>query len=157
MMLSLRNDLMKFFTAFTLPLGLFVAVGFFNTTEFTSDSLDPWNFFIQLFSAFTGQQDMEQFQQYAGQTYLVLFILIYFVLLLNLLIAMFSNTYQAIYENQNAIRLKRILEMKNHLSFDPVIGSVTSTFFPINIVMLPLMVPVIVVKNRKLNEMVNKL
>ena len=87
----------------------------------------------------------------------MLFILIYFVLLLNLLIAMFSNTYQAIYENQNAIRLKRILEMKNHLAYDPVIGSVTSTFFPINIVMLPMLVPVLVVQNRKLNEMVNKL
>jgi len=61
MMLSLRNDLLKFFTAFTLPLGLFVAVGYFNTTEFTAESLDPWNFFIQLFSAFVGQQDMDQF------------------------------------------------------------------------------------------------
>lgn len=100
---------------------------------------------------------MGQFQKYAGQTYLVLFILIYFILLLNLLIAMFSNTYQAIYENQNAIRLKRILGMKNHLSYDPVIGSVTSTFFPVNVVMLPLMLPVVVVKNRKLNELVNKL
>jgi hypothetical protein len=46
MMLSLKNDLFKFFTAFTLPIALFVAIGFFNTTEFTTDSLDPWNFFI---------------------------------------------------------------------------------------------------------------
>lgn len=47
--------------------------------------------------------------------------------------------------------------MKNHLSYDPIIGSVTSTFFPINIIMLVLMIPVVAVKNKKLNEMVNKL
>jgi hypothetical protein len=69
----------------------------------------------------------------------------YFVLLLNLLIAMFSNTYERIYENKNAIRLKRILDMKNKLSFDPVIGSVTSTFFPINVLMIPFMIPVVIV------------
>jgi len=47
--------------------------------------------------------------------------------------------------------------MKNNLSFDPIIGAVTTTFFPINVIMLPLMLPVIIVKNKKLNEMVNKL
>mmetsp|Transcript_34665 Transcript_34665/g.53078 ORF Transcript_34665/g.53078 Transcript_34665/m.53078 type:complete len:126 (+) Transcript_34665:3365-3742(+) len=83
--------------------------------------------------------------------------MVYFVLLLNLLIAMFSNTYKTIYGNRSAIRLKRILEMKNRFSFDPTIGSVTSTFFPINIVMIPFMFAVIGVKNRKLNEMINKL
>ena len=47
--------------------------------------------------------------------------------------------------------------MKNHLGFDPIIGSVTSTFFPINVIMIPLMIPVVIVKNKKFNEMVNKL
>jgi len=46
--------------------------------------------------------------------------------------------------------------MKNHLGFDPLIGSVTSTFFPINVIMLIPMIPVILVKNKKFNEMVNK-
>ena len=157
MMISLRFDMVKFFTAFTLPIVAFLAVGLFNSDEFTVNGLDTFNIFIQLFAAFTGEQDFGSFQKYAGQTYLTIFILIYFVLLLNLLIAMFSNTYQRIYENKNAIRLKRILDMKNHLSYDPIIGSITSTFFPINIVMLPMMLPVFFAKNKKLNEMVNKL
>lgn len=157
MMVALRFDLMRFLTAFTLPLIATVFVGIFNSEEFTHELLDGFSLFTQLFSAFTGEQDFGSFKKFSGQTYLVLFILVYFVLLLNLLIAMFSNTYQRIYENKNAIRLKRILEMKNHLEFDPIIGSVTSTFFPINILMLPMMIPVITVKNKKLNEMVNKL
>lgn len=82
--------------------------------------------------------------------------MLYFVLLLNLLIAMFSNTYQRIYENENAIRLSRILEMKNHLSYDPIIGAVTATFFPINVILIPAILPLIIIKNRKLNEMAHK-
>ena len=46
--------------------------------------------------------------------------------------------------------------MKNHLSYDPIIGSVTSTFFPINVIMIPFMLIVTGVKNKKLNEMINK-
>jgi hypothetical protein len=46
--------------------------------------------------------------------------------------------------------------MKNHLSYDPIIGAVTSTFFPINVIMIPAILPLIIIKNRKLNEMANK-
>lgn len=81
----------------------------------------------------------------------------YFVMLLNLLIAMFSNTYQIIYDKKESIRLRRILQMKNQLSYDPIVGSVTSTFFPINVAMIPFMIFIVVVKNKKANEMINKL
>lgn len=156
MMLALRIDLSKFAKAFSLPLLTILLVGMLNSRDFTAESLNIWDIFIQLFSAFTGEQDFGSFEKYAGQTYLVVFIMLYFVLLLNLLIAMFSNTYQRIYENENAIRLSRILEMKNHLSYDPIIGAVTSTFFPINVIMIPAILPLIIIKNRKLNEMANK-
>jgi hypothetical protein len=157
MMMSLRFDLIKFFTAFTLPLIAFVVITLFNSAEFTAQTLNAFDIFLQLFSAFTGEQQFGEFNKYFGQSYIVIFIMVYFILLLNLLIAMFSNTYQRIYENKNAIRLRRILETKNHLSHDPIIGSITSTFFPINIIMLPMMIPVLFVKNKKLNEMINKL
>lgn len=113
MMVALRKDLIKFFIAFSLPIVAILMIGVFNSADLTHDSLNAWDIFIHLFSAFTGEQDFGQFKKYAGQTYLVIFILIYFVLLLNLLIAMFSNTYQRIYENRKAIRLRRILDMKN--------------------------------------------
>jgi len=131
-------------------------IGVFNSGEFTVDKLDAWNMLLSLFSAFTGEQDFSVFEKHTGQTYLSLFIIVYFVLLLNLLIAMFSNTYKEIYKNRSAIRLKRILNMKNNLSYDPTIGAVTSTFFPINIVMIIFMIPVVLVKSKKLNEMINK-
>ena len=69
---------------------------------------------------------------------------------------MFSNTYQRIFENRKAIRLRRILDMKNQLGHDPIIGAVSSTFFPINVTIILFMPIVIVVKNKKLNELINK-
>jgi len=93
MMMSLRFDLMKFFTAFTLPLIAFVIITLFNSSEFTANNLEPFDILLQLFSAFTGEQQFGEFNKYFGQSYLVIFILVYFILLLNLMIAMFSNTY----------------------------------------------------------------
>lgn len=69
---------------------------------------------------------------------------------------MFSNTYKAIQENKKSIPLKRILEIKNNLGFDAIIGSVSSTFFPINIFILPFMPLIILVKNKNTNETFNK-
>ena len=46
MMISLRFDMIKFFTAFTLPIVAFLAVGLFNSDEFTVKGLDTFNIFI---------------------------------------------------------------------------------------------------------------
>jgi hypothetical protein len=46
-----------------------------------------------MFAAFNGEQDFGAFAPGVGQSFLILFILVNFILLLNLLIAMFSNTY----------------------------------------------------------------
>lgn len=40
---------------------------------------------------------------------------------------------------------------------DPIIGAVSSTFFPINVIIIPFMPIIVIVKNKKLNEMINKL
>jgi hypothetical protein len=70
---------------------------------------------------------------------------------------MFSNTYKAFLENKKSIPLKRILEIKNSLSFDQIIGSVSTTFFPINIFILPFIPIIMIVKNKNTNETFNKM
>ena len=93
MMLTLRQDLIKFTLAFILPLIAFILIGMLNSSEFTVDSLNVIDIGLNLFSAFTGEQDFGAFTVYSGQIYLVLFIMAFFLLLLNLLIAMFTNTF----------------------------------------------------------------
>ena len=82
---------------------------------------------------------------------------IFKILLMSLLAAMFINKYKVVWRNLDAYKRFNIIKMKNSISFDKFIGGVTLTFFPINILMLPLMPIVIIVKNKKLNEMVNKI
>jgi hypothetical protein len=55
MMIALRIDLIKFFSAFCLPIVAFLMIGTYNSKEFTKESLDAWNMLIELFSAFTGE------------------------------------------------------------------------------------------------------
>ena len=67
------------------------------------------------------------------------------------------NTWRmAVVVSKKSIPLKRILEIKNNLSFDAITGAVSSTFFPINIFILPFMPLIVLVKNKNTNETFNK-
>ena len=70
---------------------------------------------------------------------------------------MFSNTYKAVQDNKKSIYLRRILEIKNILCYDAMIGAVSTSFFPINLVILPFIPIVTIVKSKNINEFFNKL
>jgi hypothetical protein len=70
---------------------------------------------------------------------------------------MFSNTYKDVQDNKKSIPLRRILHIKNILGYDQMIGSVSSSFFPMNIVILPFIPIIISVRNRNTNETFNKM
>ena len=57
---------------------------------------------------------------------------------------MFANYYKQVYDNKKSIQLKRIIESKSKLSYDEFKGSVSSSFFPFNILILPF-IPIIVI------------
>lgn len=61
MMVSLRTDLSKFFTAFLIPLIMFVLIGYYMNKSFTVDELNLWGVIQAMFSAFNGEQDFGQF------------------------------------------------------------------------------------------------
>jgi len=50
-----------------------------------------------------------------------------------------------------------IIRLKNSSSFDALTGGVTITFFPISILVLPFIVPVVVFKSERLNEFILKI
>ena len=66
MMVSLRTDLSKFFTAFLIPLVMFVLVGYYMNKSFTEDELNLWGVTQAMFSAFNGEQDFGAFQAWQG-------------------------------------------------------------------------------------------
>lgn len=50
-----------------------------------------------------------------------------------------------------------IIKLKNSSSYDPLSGGVTITFFPISILVLPFIVPVVIFKSERLNEFILKI
>jgi hypothetical protein len=65
---------------------------------------------------------------------------------------MFINKYKLIWTNLDAFKLFNIVRQKNSLAFDKYIGGITMTFFPINILILPLSVPVLSLRNARVSD-----
>jgi hypothetical protein len=78
-------------------------------------------------------------------------------MLLSFLVAMFINRYKFVWTNLEAIRRKNIIKLKNTNSYDKLYGGVTITFFPISIIMLPFVIPVVFFKSERLNDFILKM
>jgi len=50
-----------------------------------------------------------------------------------------------------------VIRQKNRRSFDPVYGAITMTYFPINIILLPFVVFLVLMKSPRLSDFVLKL
>ena len=79
------------------------------------------------------------------------------VLFLSLLAAMFINKYKIVWRNLDAYKRFNIIKMKNSISYDKFIGGCTLTFFPLNILMLPLIPPIIALRNPRASDFVLKI
>ena len=79
------------------------------------------------------------------------------ILLLSFLVAMFINRYKFVFKNLAALRRKNIIKLKNSSSYDPVSGGVTITFFPVSILVLPFIIPVVMFKSERLNDFILKI
>lgn len=79
------------------------------------------------------------------------------ILLLSFLVAMYINRYKYVYVNIDAFRRMDIIKLKNSSSFDEFYSGITITFFPINILVLPFILPVVLFKSERLNDFILKL
>lgn len=65
---------------------------------------------------------------------------------------MFINRYKVVFENLESIRLFKIIDLKNSALYDKNIGAVTLTFFPVNIIMTPLLIPIATMRSSRLSD-----
>lgn len=70
---------------------------------------------------------------------------------------MFINRYKFVFRNLDALRRMNIIKLKNSASFDKIYSSVTITFFPISIILLPFIPAVIAFKSERLNDFILKI
>lgn len=82
---------------------------------------------------------------------------IFKVLLMSLLAAMFINKYKQVWKNLEAYRRFNIIRLKNSVAYDKFLGAVTLTFFPINILMLPFIPAITILRSARASDFLLKM
>lgn len=91
-----------------------------------------------------------------GKIFISVFVYIFNILLLSLLVAMFINRYKVVYVNLESLKRMNIIKLKNSSSYDAIYGGVTITFFPVSIIVLPVIIPVVIFKSERLSDLILK-
>mmetsp|Transcript_628 Transcript_628/g.722 ORF Transcript_628/g.722 Transcript_628/m.722 type:complete len:121 (+) Transcript_628:81-443(+) len=78
------------------------------------------------------------------------------MLLLAFLASMFNNRYRRIIVNLDFLKRLTIIKLKNSSSFDLYLGGITTSFFPINTILLPFILPIIIFRSVRLNDFILK-
>lgn len=112
---------------------------------------------LDIFDGFNGQQKFDEFTFPEGQTFITIFVYIFNILLLSFLVAMFINKYKNVWQNLDALRRINIIKLKNSSSYDNLYSGITITFFPISIIVLPFIIPVVMFKSERLNDFILKI
>jgi hypothetical protein len=156
MLTQMGSELVRFFMTFGLVIILFLIIGRMLSSEFRFERAEFWQTFLDLFNAFNGNQEFGMFTMPAGQVYIGFFMFFFKVLLLSLLAAMFINRYKVVYINLDAYKRYNIIKLKNSIVYDRFVGGITNTFFPINIIIIPFIVPIVMLRSKRASDILLK-
>jgi len=122
----------------------FIIVGRELNAELKTKESSFYQIILDIFDGFNGKQNFGDYTYPQGKVFITVFVYVFNILLLSFLVAMFINRYKFVYQNLAALRRMNIIKLKNSSSFDAGIGGVTITFFPISILVLPFIIPVVI-------------
>jgi hypothetical protein len=94
-------------------------------------------------------------QQNLGKVFLTLAVVLFAILILNLIIAILSNTYNIFDPKSNGLFLSKILQTRDEMQYDPKYGAFMSQLTPLNIVFFPFL-PLAII-DKFYTELVNKI
>lgn len=154
---SMLKEILKFIAIYLLMVLVFASSGrlfFITIDEFSTDS-QSW---LTLFSASIGSFSFEMFDSPKmvlspsyGYYFLMAYLVITNVVLLNFIIAILSNTYSKLKDLSKALYYNEVLKVRNIFEYDKHYSSMVSLFIPLNIILLPVIPFVIIMKSKKLN------
>ena len=75
--------------------------------------------------------------EFFGKIYLIFIVITFDLLLLNLLLAILSNTYSIFETKSNGLYLSQILSSRDEMVYDPYYGAFLSGMPPLNIISFP--------------------
>ena len=157
--LSMLKELFKFITIYGLIFMIFLSTGswmYYNYSDFKSQN---WRGMIYLFSASLGNFDFSLFSQNEeylprqyGWIYLILFLVLTNIVLINFLIAILSNKYTEMEPKKKLLYNRNILRIKQIQAEDKYYSCLISSFVPLNFMMLPFVPFIVIFKSEKLNH-----
>tara|TARA_B110000285_G_C14864127_1_gene485988 strand:+ start:68 stop:700 length:633 start_codon:yes stop_codon:yes gene_type:complete len=154
---QMKNELIRFFITFGLVIMVFLLLGRMLSNEFKYDPSSFSQAAIDIFNAFNGNIEFKLWTSPIGECYITIFMYLFKILLSSLLAAMFINRYQTVWINLDAYRRFTIIKLKNSVSYDKFIGAVTLTFFPINIIMLPISLVLTTLRSKRGSDIMLKI
>jgi len=160
------GDFTNFVMLYAILLFMFAIVGninfVFDLTEFSGIFVSC----LTVLDASIGNYDFEVFNAIRNNEFLVIFgdvyimaiVVTFNILILNLIIAILSNTYNQFDTKSGGLYLSKILNARDEMAFDPNYGAFLLIMAPLNIMVLPF-VPMAMIKkpSERLNTMITVL
>lgn len=140
MIQNMIGEMSIFMVLFVTQLVVFACVGnllFSDTTSYETF----YEACKTLFDAALANYDFDDFSdssksEYLGIAYLVIFIVLNNILLLNLLIAILSSTYAQLEDTKLVLYINEILKLRSSMEYDKRCSALVSTFPPWNVIAL---------------------
>lgn len=100
------NEMVRFFSTFGIIIVIYLVIGQLLGRYVAIDVEESsyWNNFHNLFNAMNGSPEFTIFTNPDGQFYILSFLMIFRIMLLSLLVAMYINKYRRVFVNLDAIK-----------------------------------------------------
>jgi len=102
---------------------------------------------LSIVNSFIGITSVEQYHRPFGGIFSISLSLVLKVSLLSLLVTMFIIRWFRVWEKIEAYRRMEIIQLKGTHQYDPYYGSISNTFFPINIFLIVFFLPVLLMRS----------
>ena len=152
MIIQIVSELYRFILTFGSFIFLFLIIYLTLNKELVYEKPTAMVLVEELVNSFNGVVTFEDYTQPFGQVYFMIFVYIFSIVLMSFLIAMFINKYEYLWDNIDALKRMKIIQLKNSSDYSRLYSGITITFFPISLIVLPFIPLMVIFKSERLNE-----
>jgi hypothetical protein len=143
---KMTSDFMNFFALYCILIIMFAIVGNINFIFDLKEQFGGlFESILTVLDTSIGNYDFEVFNTIENDNFLILFgdvytiaiVITFNILILNLIIAILSNTYNMFDTKSTGLYLSKILNARDEMTYDENYGAFLFTMTPLNFVILP--------------------
>jgi len=151
---QLSVELTKYLSAVGVVILTFFVVLRYTHLNFKNTKDPLFDSFQDILNAFLGHSKSEVFSYPWGLMYILTVTFVLKILFFSLLVTMFILRCLEVSKNIDAKKRMEIIKQKNISGYDDVYGAITMTSYPVNVVIIPFMASIVMMKSQRLNNTV---